>query len=74
MPVIVSKDSLLEKTVKKYDIGFSVDGTNEKDIESLIKKIQDNREILEQKRKNIEKIKNKFVWEDVVKNLEEIYK
>lgn len=74
VPVIVSKDSLLEKTVKKYDIGFSVDGTNEKDIESLIKKIQDNREILEQKRKNIEKIKNKFVWEDVVKNLEEIYK
>lgn len=74
VPVIVSKDSLLEKTVKKYDIGFSVDGTNEQDVEKLIRKLQSNRDVLEQKRKNIQKIKNKFIWEDVVKNLDEVYK
>lgn len=73
VPVIVSKGSLLEKTVRKYDIGFSVDGTDEKDVKDLLMEIQNNRDILEQKRKNIEKIKNKFVWEDVVKNLDKIY-
>ena len=56
----------MEKTVEKYDIGFSVDGTNEENIKK-------NKEILEQKKRNIEKIKNKFIWEDVVKNLDKIY-
>lgn len=74
VPVIVSKESLLEKTVNEYDIGFSVDGTDEKEVEDLLIEIKNNRAILEQKRKNIEKIKNKFVWEDVVKNLDKVYK
>ena len=74
VPVVVSKDSLLEKTVKKYDIGFSVDGTSEEEVENLLLEIQNNREILEKKRKNIEQIQDKFVWEDIVKNLDEIYK
>lgn len=73
VPVIVSKDSLMEKTVKEFDIGYSVDGTNMDNIKQLLLEIENNRDILEQKRKNIEKIKNKFVWEDVVKNLDEIY-
>lgn len=73
VPLIVSKDSLMEKTVEKYDIGFNVDGTNEENIKKLIESIQNNREILEQKKRNIEKIKNKFIWEDVVKNLDKIY-
>lgn len=73
LPVIVSKDSLLEKTVKKYDIGFSVDGTNLEEVEKLLIELQNNREILEQKRKNVEKIKSKFIWEDVVRNLDTIY-
>ena len=73
LPVIVSKDSLLEKTVKKYDIGFSVDGTNLEEVEKLLTVLQNNREILEQKRKNVEKIKSKFIWEDVVKNLDTVY-
>ena len=74
LPVIVAKDSLLERKVKEYDIGFSVDGTDYEDIRNLLKQLRDNREILEQKRKNIESIKSKFLWEDVVKNLDNIYK
>ena len=62
-----------EKTVKKYDIGYSVDGTNLEEVEKLLIELQNNREILEQKRKNVEKIKSKFIWEDVVKNLDTIY-
>ena len=73
VPVIVSKDSLMEKTVKEFDIGYSVDGTSIENVTQLLLEIENNRDILEQKRKNIEKIKNKFVWEDVVKNLDEIY-
>lgn len=74
IPVIVSKDSVLENNVKKYDIGFSVDGTDINDIRKLIVELQKKPEILDEKRRNIEKIKNKFIWEDVVKNLNNIYK
>lgn len=74
IPVIVSENSLLEETTKKYDIGFSVDGTSIDSIESMIRKIQDNPEILEEKRKNIRKIKENFLWEDIVNNLNKIYK
>lgn len=74
LPVIVAKGSLLEKKVKEYDIGFSVDGTDLNDVKTLLCQLQNSREILEQKRKNIELMKSKFVWEDVVKNLDNIYK
>ena len=74
VPVIVSKNSFMEKTVKKFDIGYSVDGTSIESVTQLLLEIENNRDILEQKRRNIEKIKNKFLWEDVVKNLDEIYK
>lgn len=74
VPVIVSKDSVLENNVKKYDIGFSVDGTDINDIRKLIVELQKKPEVLDEKRRNIEKIKNKFIWEDVVKNLNNIYK
>lgn len=73
-PVIVSKNSLLEKKVNEYDIGFSVDGTDIEDIKQLLVKIRDNKDLIDEKRKSIEKIKNKFIWEDVVKNLDNIYK
>lgn len=74
VPVIVSKNSLMEKTVKEFDIGYSVDGTNMENVKQLLLEIENNRDVLDQKRKNIEKIKNKFVWEDVVKNLDKVYK
>lgn len=73
IPMIVSKNSLLEDTVKKYDIGFSVDGTDIEDIKNLILKIQKNPKLLNEKRENIKKIKNKFIWEEIVKNLDIIY-
>lgn len=73
LPVIVSKGSLLEKKVKEYDIGFSVDGTDLEDVKALLTMLKDNKGILEEKRKNVERIQSKFVWEDVVKNLDDIY-
>lgn len=73
IPVIVSNTSLIGEIVKKYDVGFCVDGTAEESIRNLIHNIVENREILNEKIRNIEKIKNKFLWEDVVKNLDLIY-
>lgn len=72
-PMIVSEKSLLEDTVNKYDIGFSVDGTKYEDIKSTLIYIQENKNALEQKISNIKKITNKFSWEEVVKKLDSIY-
>ncbi len=73
IPVIVSKGSLMEEWVKKYDIGFSVDGTDYKDIKNLLEKLEKNKEILDKKIKNMRDISQKFSWEEIVKNLNIIY-
>lgn len=73
IPVIVSRNSVLEKMVQKYDIGFSADGTDFEDIRKIILQIKDNKSILQQKRDNIKKIKTNFIWEDISKNLNTIY-
>ena len=72
-PVIVGKNTVLEKFVKKYDIGFMVDGDNVYDIKKLITYINENKYLLERKTKNLEKIQYNYCWEEVVKNLESIY-
>lgn len=73
IPMIVAKDSLLEETVNKYNIGFSVDGTNYQEIKKLLKEIIENRKMINEKKNNIEKISNNFVWEEAVKELDKIY-
>lgn len=73
IPVIVSEKSLLEEMVNKYDIGFVVDGTDKDSIENVLKKISQNKEIISKKIGNIEKIPEQFVWEEVIKNLDNIY-
>ena len=73
IPMIVSVDSKMEDFIKKYDIGFSVNGKDVDDINKLIKSINEDREILEQKKNNISKIQYDFTWDTVVKNLDKIY-
>lgn len=73
IPIIVSQNSLLEEMVKKYNIGFVVDGTDKKSIERELQKIVQDKKILNEKISNIEKIPEKFIWEEVVKNLDSIY-
>lgn len=60
--------------MKEYDIGFSVEDTDYKSIKNVLEEIEKNDEILKQKRENIKKIPEKFSWEEIVKNLDEIYK
>lgn len=72
-PIIVSKGTVLEKEVIKYDIGFVVDGKNVKEIKELLIYIQNNKSILMDKISNIEKIQSDFQWKTIVKNLDKIY-
>lgn len=72
-PIIVSKGTVLEEFVKEYGIGFVVDGSNVEEIRGLIKYINKNRHILDEKVRNLEKIQYDYSWEEVVKNLDEIY-
>ncbi len=72
-PVIVGKNTVLEKFVKKHDIGFVVDGDNVDDVKKLIRYINENKYILQGKTKNLEKIQYNYCWEEVVKILDNIY-
>lgn len=72
-PIIVSKDTVLEDFIMKYDIGFVVDGTSIEDINELIIYINENRQLLNEKTRNLEKIQFDYSWDEVVKNLDEIY-
>lgn len=72
-PVIVSRGSVLEEFLKEHDIGFVVNGSNIEEIRKLIMDIRDNRNLLEEKIKNLEKIQYDYTWDKVVKNLDEIY-
>jgi len=72
-PVIVSKGSILERFLKKYDIGFAVEGGNIDEIKTLIIKINSNKELLQEKKKNLEKIQYEYCWELISANLDKIY-
>ncbi|MBM7560890.1 glycosyltransferase [Fusibacter tunisiensis] len=72
-PVIVTKGSVLEGFISEHDIGFAVDGESVEEIKDLVSYINANRQVLREKIKNIEKIQFSYSWEEVVKNLENIY-
>ena len=72
-PLIVSEDSVMGNFVKENNIGFLVNGTDYNNIRDLLIKLQNNREILIEKRNNIQKIVDNYTWEEVVKNLDECY-
>ena len=73
IPIIVSNNSAMYEFVKKYDIGFGVNGSDYNDIKKLLNNINIDRSILNKKISNLEKISNNFIWETVVKNLDDIY-
>lgn len=72
-PVIVSKNTDMGDYVEKNDIGITVDGTDYLDIKAKLEPIVNNKEILKQKSENINKISSKFIWENIVRNLDKIY-
>ncbi|QAT62004.1 glycosyltransferase [Acidilutibacter cellobiosedens] len=72
-PVIVGKGTVLNNFVNKYGIGFTVDGSNINEIRDLIEYLNNNRNVINEKIRNLEKIQYDYSWNDVVKNLDKIY-
>jgi len=72
-PVIVCRGSVLEEFLKEHDIGFVVDGSNVEEIKQLLEYIRDNRHVLVEKIKNLEKIQYEYTWNSVVNNLNRAY-
>lgn len=71
-PMIAIIGTAFGNFVEMNNVGFTFDYTI-KGLKSLIKEIK-NSDLLEEKRSNIRKIKSNFTWEQVVSNLELIYK
>jgi glycosyltransferase involved in cell wall biosynthesis len=72
-PIIVSKDSILEKIVNKTGIGFVVDGRNINELTNLINHINNNKIVLQEKINNLEKIQFEYSWGKVINKLDYIY-
>ena len=73
-PIIASKDTVLGDFVKNKDIGFTIDIHKENDLKNLLSEILHNPNIIENKVKKLKKIQYLYVWENVVINLDKIYK
>lgn len=72
-PIIVSKGTVLETFINNHGIGFVVDGSKIEEIKELIEFINNNRDLLEEKEKNLEKIQYDYSWDEVVRNLDKVY-
>ncbi|MDI2587665.1 glycosyltransferase [Psychrobacillus sp. NEAU-3TGS] len=72
-PIITNKNTSFGDFVSINDIGFTVDEYNELELEELIKKISDNKELLKIKSENLTKIKEKFKWDEHSNNLIKFY-
>lgn len=72
-PIIVNKGMFLENEIIDKNIGFVVDGYNIEEIREFIKFIIQNNHILEEYKSNLKILKNKYVWQEVIKNIDLIY-
>ena len=72
-PIIANTDVYFGDFVKENDIGFTVEGDDQEELRSLVGKIIGKRELLEEKRKNIERIKHLYTWDVQKEKLKKFY-
>lgn len=72
-PFIVSSKMKLSSFVSEKNIGFTIDENNVDEIKTLLNNILKNRNLLNIKYDNLKKIQHFYKWEEVVKNLNQIY-
>ncbi len=72
-PVISCYEMSVSELIIKYDVGFLFHYDNLDELRELVSTLVKNPEIIEEKKKNITKIKDNFTWESVVKRLDIIY-
>lgn len=73
-PMVVSENTAMGDFVVSNNIGFVVDGTDYNSIKKVLKEIKENPMLLKEKYENLIKISNKYSWEEIVLNLEKVYK
>lgn len=73
-PIIAAKDTILGNFIEQHNIGYTVDIYQKDELKNLLDKIGNNPKLLEEKIDNLKKIQYSYVWENVVTNLNEIYK
>lgn len=72
-PIIVSKGTILEEEVIKNNIGFVVNNKSVKDLFVIITNLLEDKQLLQEKRSNMELIQEKYQWKTIVDNLNKIY-
>lgn len=73
-PILVANNSVVADFCNQYNIGFPV-GTNYKEsLVEIFKKITEDKGILEKMAENEAVMADKYLWDNVVINLDEIYK
>lgn len=70
MPIIISEGSAAADFVEKYDFGWKIEPTKE-ELNSLIKSILNNPEILEEKKQSLLAHRNEHTWEARAKHVSE---
>ena len=73
-PIIASKNTVLGNFVEKNDVGFTVDIHDKNELNNLFDEIKNNPILLKNKIENLKKIQYIYIWENVVTNLDRIYK
>lgn len=73
LPIIVSNDTALGSFVNENDIGYTISGESEKELKKLILKLRDDKNIKDKIKKNAKKIKDKYIWENLKKDLTNIF-
>lgn len=71
-PIIVAKNTSMDKIVDKYDIGFCVGHTVE-EIEETIVKIKEDLKILDSKAENIGNIYEEYSWDEMKSRFIDLY-
>lgn len=72
-PMVVGRGTVLEEIVRDKGIGFAVDGNNRKEISSLLVRLRDHPQILNQCIQNLKNIQYEYSWNQVVPVLDEVY-
>ena len=72
-PFISCYEMSVSELIIKYDVGFLFHYDNLDELKELVSALVENPEILEEKKKNIAKIRDNFTWESVVKRFDIIY-
>ncbi len=73
-PIVVGENTVLADFVHKHGTGFIVNGDDITDIRRLVDNIRQNQGSLDKIKQNIGKIQFDYSWEQVVTNLDKIYK